>query len=151
MSKQINLSVNLEDNEIFTKELVNLLKAKTREVVRNNYLEIIGEEAQKEVARLSDPATVKALVKSACEDYTKRTIYNLVREEMDRMKNSDVDDIKSVISASIEIRVESMVNDLKRSFVNNAQDDFARFTRSYFAEKLSQIFDPIEFTTGKKK
>lgn len=105
-------------------------------------MEIIGDEAKKEIERLINTASVRSMVNSVCEDYLKTKIYNMVRAEMDKATN-ETENIQNIISTSIELRVESMVNHLKSTFVSNAQDDFKKFTRSYFAEKLSQILDPI--------
>lgn len=149
MSQKISIQVNLEDNEVFSEELVRLLKAKTREVVRNNYVEIIGEEAKKEVERLTNAGNVRSLVRAACDEYTKTVIYNVVRQEMDKM-DSDSINIQSIIADSIDMRVESMVEHLKASFIANAEKDFKLFTRSFFAEKLSQILDPVKFSVGEE-
>lgn len=52
--KRINLSIDLDENEIFEKEVQNAIRAKTREVVRNTYQDVIKEEAEAEVRRIFD-------------------------------------------------------------------------------------------------
>ena len=52
--KRINLSVDLDENEIFEKEVQNAIRTKTREVVRNTYQDVIKEEAEAEVRRIFD-------------------------------------------------------------------------------------------------
>ena len=52
--KRINLSVDLDENEIFEKEVQKAIRAKTREVVRNTYQDVIKEEAEAEVRRIFD-------------------------------------------------------------------------------------------------
>lgn len=52
--KRINLSIDLDENETFEKEVQNAIRAKTREVVRNTYQDVIKEEAEAEVRRIFD-------------------------------------------------------------------------------------------------
>lgn len=52
--KRINLSIDLDENEIFEKEVQDAIRAKTREVVRNTYQDVIKEEAEAEVRRIFD-------------------------------------------------------------------------------------------------
>lgn len=55
--KRVTLEIDLKENEIFEKEVEEAIRAKTREIVRNEYEGIIQEEASKEFKRIFDANT----------------------------------------------------------------------------------------------
>ena len=50
--KQVNIQLNLEDNQVFDKTVTGIIKGKVREIVRNECLDIVEQEAKREVQRL---------------------------------------------------------------------------------------------------
>lgn len=50
--KRINLKIDLDENSMFDKEIEDAIKAKVREVTRQEIATVIAEESKKEVERL---------------------------------------------------------------------------------------------------
>lgn len=52
--KRVSINVDLKDNEIFDKETTGIIKAKVREIVRNDFSSIINKAVKAELSRLID-------------------------------------------------------------------------------------------------
>lgn len=50
--KRVSIDIDLKDNEIFDREVSEIVKAKVREVVRNDFSNIIGEAVKMELNRI---------------------------------------------------------------------------------------------------
>lgn len=55
--KRVSLDINLEENEVFDKEVQEIIQAKVHETVRKEYLILIHESALQEYRRLFDANT----------------------------------------------------------------------------------------------
>lgn len=47
--KRVSINIDLKDNEIFEKEVTEIVKAKVREVVRNDFSDIVGDAVKAEL------------------------------------------------------------------------------------------------------
>lgn len=109
--KRINLSIDLGENEIFEKEVEEVIRAKAREVVRNSYKKIIEEEAEREIERLfAIPAPC------SYKDRLKHIVRNVVEDSI-RKELNDVD-INIIVREKtvkvIENKIESYSNSVDR-------------------------------------
>lgn len=55
--KRVNLNIDLKENEVFDKEVQEIVRAKVRETVRNEYSMMIQDAASEEFKRLFDANT----------------------------------------------------------------------------------------------
>lgn len=81
--KRVSINIDLEENEVFDKETLEIVRAKVREIVRNQYDEVILATAQKEVQRLFDAQSyeykdkLNVLVKRCIEPSIKSAVSTL--------------------------------------------------------------------------
>lgn len=131
--KRVTLEIDLKENEIFEKEVEEAIRAKTREIVRNEYEGIVQEEASKEFKRIFDANTygyrdkLKDAVKDAAAKSIKRTIAEqdiagLTKEKIEEIVTyrvqyySDIVDQKCTevlqkrITASVEEKLKSFLS-----------------------------------------
>lgn len=100
--KRVSIDTDLKDNEIFDKEVVGIVKAKVREVVRNDFSEIIEDAVIAELSRLIDG--VGYSYKGKLEYELKRAALPKVREVIGDM------DINQLISDKAKELVEAKMN-----------------------------------------
>lgn len=100
--KRINLSVDLDENEIFEKEVQNAIRAKTREVVRNTYQDVIKEEAEAEVRRIFDNEP-GSWYRKKLRDIVRDAAYEQISE---CVKNLDM---KQIVDDAVGIETESWI------------------------------------------
>lgn len=50
--KRVSIAIDLNDNEIFDTEVTKIINAKVREIVRNDFSDIVGEAVKAELNRL---------------------------------------------------------------------------------------------------
>lgn len=77
--KRLTLNVDLEENEIFEKEVIEIIRAKAREIARNHQVCIIEEAVSAEIRRLFSNdcyGTYRSQLKKIVEG----CIYTQVRE-----------------------------------------------------------------------
>lgn len=67
--KRLNLVIDLKDNDVFEKEIENLIRAKARELARNEHRRLIEEEVAAEIKRLTD-------ITKYCKDCGQRFNWN---------------------------------------------------------------------------
>ena len=100
--KRINLSVDLDENEIFEKEVQKAIRAKTREVVRNTYQDVIKEEAEAEVRRIFDNE-LGSWYRKKLRDVIKAAAYEQISE---CVKNLD---IKQIVDEAVKEETERWI------------------------------------------
>lgn len=100
--KRVNIDIDLKDNEIFDKEVTEIIKAKVREVVRNDFSEIIGEAVKAELNRLIDG--VGYSYKGKLEYELKKVALPKVREVIADME------VNQLISDKVNEIVEAKMN-----------------------------------------
>lgn len=100
--KRINLSIDLDENEIFEKEVQNAIRAKTREVVRNTYQDVIKEEAEAEVRRIFDNEP-GSWYRKKLRDIVRAAAYEQISE---CVKNLDM---KQIVDEAVGKETESWI------------------------------------------
>lgn len=100
--KRVSVDIDLKDNEIFDKEVTDIIKAKVREVVRNDFSDIIGEAVKAELNRIINGTGYQ--YQGKLESELKRVALPKVREVIGDM------DINRLISDKVNELVEAKVN-----------------------------------------
>lgn len=100
--KRVSIDIDLKDNEIFDKEVVGIVKAKVREIVRNDFSEIIEDAVKAELNRIIDGAGYS--YKGKLESELKRAALPKVREVIGDM------DVNQLISDKVKELVEAKMN-----------------------------------------
>ena len=131
--KRVTLEIDLKENEIFEKEVESVIRAKVREITRNEYDRIVQEEASKEFKRLFDADSygyrdkLKDLIKyTAVRDIRmaieEEDIVGLTKEKINDVVEykvkyySDIVDkrckevLENTISKTIEEKMKSLLN-----------------------------------------
>lgn len=123
--KRMTLNIDLKENEVFEKEIEEIIRAKVRGVIRTEFGKVVGEESKKEVERLFKADTygyrdkLKDLVKSAASSDIRKAIeeqdiVGLTKEKISEIVEykvnyySDIVDekCKKVLDAKITVAVE---------------------------------------------
>lgn len=100
--KRVSIGIDLKDNEIFDKEVTEIIKAKVREVARNDFSKIIEEAAKEELNKI-----IKGngyLYRGKLEAELKRVALPKVREVIGDM------DVNKLISDKVKEIVEAKMN-----------------------------------------
>lgn len=131
--KRVTLEIDLKENEIFEKEVESVIRAKVREITRNEYDRIVQEEASKEFKRLFNADSngyrdkLKDLIKyTAVRDIRmaieEEDIVGLTKEKINEVVEykvkyySDIVDkrckevLENTISKTIEEKMKSLLN-----------------------------------------
>ena len=129
--KRINLSIDLDENEIFDKEVTELIRAKVREASRMEPPKIIEEEVEAEVKRLVEASVfgyrdkIKGIVKSITTSAMTEVIKNM---DMDAV-------IKEAVNESIDAKVEQYT----RNIEGKCKDVLDKVVSERVKEKLSTL------------
>lgn len=131
--KRVTINIDLKENEIFEKEVESVIRAKVREITRNEYDRIVQEEASKEFKRLFNADSngyrdkLKDLIKyTAVRDIRmaieEEDIVGLTKEKINEVVEykvkyySDIVDkrckevLENTISKTIEEKMKSLLN-----------------------------------------
>lgn len=100
--KRVSIDIDLSDNEIFDKEVIGIIKSKVREVVRNDFSDIIGEAVKAELNRLIEGNGYS--YKGKLETELKRAALPKVREVIGDMN------VNQLISDKVNELVEAKMN-----------------------------------------
>ena len=100
--KRINLSVDLDENEIFEKEVQNAIRTKTREVVRNTYQDVIKEEAEAEARRIFDNEP-GSLYRKKLRDIVRAVAYEQISECVKDL------DMKEIVDEAVKVETEHWI------------------------------------------
>lgn len=127
--KRLNLQIDLKENEAFEKEIEDIIRAKAREIVRNEQSKLIEEEVQREVKRLVDGNScgygdkLKSLVRELTREEMKRTINDLdvetiaktcVKDRIDYIVSKTTDEVERRCKTALENAINGAVqNKLK--------------------------------------
>ena len=100
--KRVSIDIDLKDNEIFDKEVTEIIKAKVREIVRNDFSEIIEEAVKAELNKIVDGNGYS--YRGKLETELKRVALPKVRDVIGDM------DINRLISDKVNELVEAKMN-----------------------------------------
>lgn len=121
--KRLNLQIDLKENEAFEKEVEEIIRAKARELARNEHSKMIAEEVSAEIKRLTDGNSwgyrdkLKSMVREMTRDELKRVISDM---EVENIAKQCVKDHIEYIVSKITNDVEQKCKDVLDSVVNNA-------------------------------
>ena len=100
--KRLNLAIDLEENEVFDEEVRNLIRAKARELARNEHSRLINEEVSREIKRLTDANAW------GCRDKLKGIIRELTIEVLQKTVSNM--DIENIAQEKVNDRIEYIVS-----------------------------------------
>lgn len=100
--KRLNLQIDFTENDVFEKEVENIIRAKARELARNEQAKLIDDEVRNEVKRLTDRNSW------GYKDKLKSMVREITREEM-RKVISDLE-VESIAKKCVEDRIDYIVS-----------------------------------------
>lgn len=140
MSRRMNLTIDLDDNEVFDKQIVELIQAKVREVCRNSQVQLITDTAQKELERLIDKneSAESRLYHIGIRDLVQSQIRTLVAREISKMN------IENVIKQEIDNVMEHIVAKCATRVSLECQNVLSKTITKEVEAKITSILVPIE-------
>ena len=127
--KRVTLNIDLEDNQIFDEQVVETIKAKVRELVRNENYNYVASETKKELDRLiADSSWYSSTINRIIRDKISNIVHDVLTTTEMRQKLSDAlhsESIKfinrnqSVIESYCEAAVQKKLNDDIAKKLNN--------------------------------
>lgn len=121
--KRLNLQIDLKENEAFEKEVEEIVRAKAREMARNEHSKMITEEVSAEIKRLTDANAwgyrdkLKSIVRDLTREESKRVVSDL---DIENIARTCVKDHIEYIVSKITNDVEQKCKDILDNTVNNA-------------------------------
>lgn len=95
--KRIILNVDLDDNEVFEKEVADAIRAEVRKITRDEQLKLIQKEADKEFKRLVDADTYNY------RDKLRNIVEGIILKNVrDAISSSD---IKELVNEAVSQRI----------------------------------------------
>ena len=130
--KRMTLNIDLEENEVFEKEVVEIIRAKAREIARNHHVRIIEESVSAEIKRifLNDhygtyrnelKKTIEGCIHAQIRDFLcHEPIAQIAKEELARQMELIIsrttseakEKCVSVLNETITYEVAKKVNDI---------------------------------------
>ncbi|MBQ9700125.1 MAG: hypothetical protein IJV71_05820 [Lachnospiraceae bacterium] len=129
--KRLNLQIDLNENEVFEKEFEEAIRAKARELARNEHSKLIEEEVRNEVKRLCDGNSW------GYRDKLKSLVRELTRDEMKKVI-SDLD-IETIAKNCVESRIDYIVSATTREVEQKCQKALENAISEAVQNKLSAI------------
>lgn len=127
--KRVTLNIDLEDNQIFDEQVVETIKAKVRELVRNENYNYVASETKKELDRLiADSSWYSSTINRIIRDKISNIVHDVLTTTEMRQKFSDALDSESikfinrnqsVIESYCEAAVQKKLNDDIAKKLNN--------------------------------
>lgn len=129
--KRMNLVIDFNENEVFEKEVENIIRAKARELARNEHSRLIEEEVRQEVKRLTDGNSW------GYRDKLKSIVKELTREEM-KKTISDMD-IKNIAEDCVKNRIEYIVSTTTNEIERKCRQALETAINEAVQDKLNSI------------
>ena len=127
--KRVTLNIDLEDNQIFDEQVVETIKAKVRELVRNENYNYVASETKKELDRLiAESSWYSSTINRIIRDKISNIVHDVLTTTEMRQKFSDALDSESikyinrnqsVIESYCEAAVQKKLNDDIAKKLNN--------------------------------
>ena len=132
--KRMNLVINLNENDVFEKEVENLIRAKARELARTEDRRLIEDEVSAEVKRLTDGNSwgyrdkLKGIVKDLTIEEMKKTISNMdiesiaqekVNDRIDYIVSKTTSEVDRKCRQALENAIENAVQEKLKSILNS--------------------------------
>ena len=129
--KRARIDIDLKDNEIFDKEVTGIIKAKVREIVRNDFSDIIGEAVKEELNRLVNGTGYS--YKGKLESELKRAALPKVRDVIADM------DVNQLISDKVNEIVEAKMNWYVEESTRQCKLTLPEIVTKEAAEKIKSV------------
>lgn len=129
--KRARIDIDLKDNEIFDKEVTGIIKAKVREIVRNDFSDIIGEAVKEELNRLVNGTGYS--YKGKLESELKRAALPKVRDVIADM------DVNQLISDKVNEIVEAKMNWYVEESTRQCKLTLSEIVTKEAAEKIKSV------------
>ena len=95
--KRVTLNIDLEDNQIFDEQVVETIKAKVRELVRNENYNYVASETKKELDRLiADSSWYSSTINRIIKDKISNIVHDVLTTTEMKQKLSDALDSESI-------------------------------------------------------
>lgn len=127
--KRVTLNIDLEDNQVFDEQVVETIKAKVRELVRNENYNYVASETKKELDRLiADSSWYSSTINKIIRDKISSIVHDVLTTNEMRQKLSDALDSESikfinrnqsVIESYCEAAIQKKLNDDIAEKLNN--------------------------------
>lgn len=127
--KRVTLNIDLEDNQVFDEQVVETIKAKVRELVRNENYNYVASETKKELDRLiADSSWYSSTINRIIRDKISGIVHDVLTTNEMRQKLSDALDSESikfinrnqsVIESYCEAAIQKKLNDDIAEKLNN--------------------------------
>lgn len=127
--KRVTLNIDLEDNQIFDEQVVETIKAKVRELVRNENYNYVASETKKELDRLiADSSWYSSTINKIIRDKISNIVHDVLTTTEMKQKLSDALDSESikfinrnqsVIESYCEAAIQKKLNDDIAKKLNN--------------------------------
>jgi hypothetical protein len=130
--KRVTLNIDLKENEVFDEEVQNIIRAKVREIVRNEFDVIVTKTASEEVERLFKADTFG--YKHKLNDIVKRGVTADISTELKRM------DVDKSVREKIEEMIDYKINWYSSMVEEKTKTVLETMVTSEVASKLKGIF-----------
>lgn len=113
--KRVSIDIDLNDNKIFDKEVTEIIKAKVREVVRNDFSDIVGTAVKAELNKIINGTGYSHQGKLETE--LKRAALPKVREVIDDMNVNQLilDKVNELVEAKMNWYVAESTKQCKQT------------------------------------
>lgn len=129
--KRVKIDIDLKDNEIFDKEVTGIIKAKVREIVRNDFSDIIGEAVKEELNRL---------VNGTGYSYKGKLESELMRAALPKVRDVIADmDVNQLISDKVNEIVEAKMNWYVEESTRQCKLTLSEIVTKEAAEKIKSV------------
>lgn len=130
--KRMTLSIDLEDNELFDKEITKIIKAKVRTIAREEHDKIVQEEVIAEVKRLVESS--EYLYRERLKNIVKLTVSETMTEVIKGM------DIDSITREIVNTKIDSKVTHYTSIVDQRCKEVLETTINEQLKEKLTKIF-----------
>lgn len=134
--KRINLSVDLENNEVFEQEIKETIRAQVRNIVREEGAALVRNEAENEARRLFGRELQSRYI-STVRNIIKDAISEVVQEEI------KTPEVSNIILAKITERLDPIIKKATEKETQNVESRvYSTFTK-IMTDELNKHFRQI--------
>lgn len=127
--KEVKLTVRMDDNEAFDKEVTDLIRSKVREIARNEQAKIITEAAHEELGRILNTSGYRSKVVNIVSSATYEAISKAINEI----------DLKALVEEKINDRVENRMGYYLETIEKKCKETLESTINSEVKKKLANL------------
>lgn len=117
--KRITLEIDLKENEAFEKEIEKIIRAKARELARNEHARLIEDEIRHEIQRLTNANSwgykdkLKSIIRGLVNDELKKTVSDMDIEKLAKERvNDKIEYIVSNVTADVREKCKTVLEEI---------------------------------------